>query len=77
MCKGGSALIIANGIAWISVGFTYIKGLTGDTNGNLYIADYGADIIWKELLQAGLMNVLIGNGAAGYSPDGTVLLRQL
>jgi len=40
-----------------------------DVQGNLYIADFGNNVI-RKVNTAGIINTIVGNGIAGYSGDG-------
>ena len=47
-----------------------IQDLSVDPPGNVYIADQGADKIWKIDATTGVITTLAGTGQAGYSGDG-------
>jgi hypothetical protein len=49
--------------------FDAISGLTTDHNGNLYISDYGCDMI-RKMNSAGIVSTIAGNGHYGFSGDG-------
>jgi sugar lactone lactonase YvrE len=49
---------------------TLPSALSIDKNGNIFIADPPAQVVWE--LSGGSMNVVAGNGTAGYSGDGGV-----
>ncbi|MCM2357034.1 MAG: Ig-like domain repeat protein [Geobacteraceae bacterium] len=46
------------------------SGVTFDSNGNLYIADYGNHRIRKVASGTGIITTVAGNGSAGFSGDG-------
>ncbi len=50
--------------------FSIIFGEALDAAGNLYIADFGADLIRKVDASTGIINTVAGNGQRGYSGDG-------
>lgn len=49
--------------------FSGPDGLTFDSNGNLYVADFGNNVI-RKINTAGIVTTIAGTGIAGYSGDG-------
>ncbi len=45
-------------------------GLAFDNEGNLYIGDYGNNVVRKVVMATGIMTTIAGNGTAGFSGDG-------
>lgn len=58
-----------NGIHISNAKFGAISGLTFDSNDNLYIADYGCNVVYK-VNPAGIVSLIAGNYTIGYSGDG-------
>ena len=52
--------------------FIYIGGIDADSDGNIYIADSVADLIWKLDPESGVISPVVGNGETGYSGDGNL-----
>ena len=50
--------------------FRAISGLTTDAADNLYISDYGCNVIRKVNSSNGIVTTIAGNGTRGYSGDG-------
>ena len=48
--------------------FEAIAGLTTDHNGNLYISDYGCDVV-RKVNSAGIVSTVAGNATHGFSGD--------
>jgi sugar lactone lactonase YvrE len=46
------------------------RGVSSDLSGNIYIADYGGDKVYKVLVSTGLMYLAAGTGTAGSTGDG-------
>jgi sugar lactone lactonase YvrE len=59
-----------DGGAATSATFNGVSGVTVDSAGNLYIADYGNGAIRKVFAGSGLITTVAGNGTMGYGGDG-------
>ncbi len=57
-----------DGGALSSATFTFPRGLALDSAGNLYIADFGANVV-REITAAGKISTIAGTGTAGFSGD--------
>ena len=51
------------------------KGVTLDTNGDIYIADTGNNRMRKITISTGLIKTVAGNGKEGYSEDNVSATR--
>lgn len=51
----------------------YPRGVAVDGSGNIYIADYGNNVI-RKVNASGIINTFAGVGIAGYSGDGSIAL---
>jgi len=59
-----------NGIPAIDANLYSPYGVTVDTAGNFYIAAWNQNRVFKVTISTGIITVVAGNGAAGYSGDG-------
>jgi sugar lactone lactonase YvrE len=53
-----------------SAQLSFPLGLAFDNAGNLYIGDYGNNVVRKVVMATGIMTTIAGNGTAGFSGDG-------
>ncbi|MFY7734109.1 MAG: PKD domain-containing protein [Bacteroidia bacterium] len=61
-----------DGFAAIYANLNSPRGITLDSSGNLYIADYGNNRIRKVNANTGIISTVAGNGTIGFSGDGGV-----
>jgi sugar lactone lactonase YvrE len=60
-----------NNIAATSAELSVPAGVRVDVSGNIYIADFGNNVIWK-VNTSGIISPIAGNGIIGYSGDGGI-----
>jgi len=65
----GTTCGLGDGGPLIGAQFDAISGLTTDHNGNLYVSDYGCDMI-RKVNSAGIVTIVAGNGHYGFLGDG-------
>ena len=53
-----------------SAELNFINGLAVDGSGNLYLADYWANVVREVNAQTGIITTVAGSGSVGYSGDG-------
>jgi hypothetical protein len=58
-----------NGLA-TNAKINYVEGMSMDTNGNLFFADYFTHVIRKITNSLNIITTVAGNGVQGYSGDG-------
>ena len=66
----GTAGYTGDGIAATALELYYPCGITLDSAGNLYIADWQNNRIRKVVMSTGIITTIAGTGDAGYSGDG-------
>jgi gliding motility-associated-like protein len=64
-----TSCIVGDGGPLSGAQFEAISGLTTDHNGNLYITDFGCNVV-RKVNSAGIINTVAGNGSYGFSGDG-------
>ena len=64
-----TSCIVGDGGPLSGAQFEAISGLTTDHHGNLYISDYGCNVI-RKVNSSGIITTVAGNGTYGFSGDG-------
>ena len=67
---GNGTTTPGSGVAATSSGFNNITNVTMDNSGNLYISDYGNNLI-RKVNTSGIVTTVAGNGSSSYGADGT------
>ena len=67
----GAAGYSGDGAAATSAELDYPTALALDSSGDLYIADSWNDVIREVNASSGVITTVVGDGTAGFSPDGT------